>query len=399
MSDCADAPEEERLPCAQCMHPDEKTGGTVYDLTGAATLEHLDCITAMVDEHGVDPDTEFGDGESAMHHAAGLGLANVIQCLADAGGNVNFDGNTGTLPAHRAAQKGMVDALQKLAELGAEMDGVDRHRVGPIHVAAQHAPSMCDVKAGVDGDGKKKAPSGRNLPTGGAVSAADTVRTLVELGAPVDDETETGRTALHIALTTTPVCPDLVATLLELGADVNAVDNDGTSAVHAAARALNLKGLKGLEAAGGKFDTKDAQGQLPLHCWAYGAGAVEAPKTASDGAAKDGDEDAPTKSPEDEDEDEPKTVLQFLVHHANQDVNAADHDGRTATHIAAQAGAAHTVEALSRFVARNGQATVNVNALDNSGATPLDAAKSAGELNDDQEKALRKCGLLFAREL
>jgi ankyrin repeat protein len=199
---------------------------------------------------------------------------------------VERDGQGGWTPLHLAVAAGRPDVVSELVAAGADVTVRTEGGRTPLHVALEHSPDLVELLRGLGapvdaaaaaflGDTDRLAgelDSGARLtdpttdvdllswgayggsvatvrllldrgadPDSGALHAAasagrpEVVAVLLAAGARADRrDPETGRTALHVAVTAGPDGGDaaaVVQALLAAGADVNATTNDGASAL------------------------------------------------------------------------------------------------------------------------------------------------------------------------
>ena len=245
---------------------------------------------------GANVDAPQGDGATALHWAAHLDDADAARLLLDAGASVNAANDLGATPLWLASTSGTAALVQALLDAGADPDVTLRMGETPLMAAAFRQPAGARapdrewrrrqrhregtrtdrLDVGGRAEPRRRRPSARrprgrprgthrrvestreyagntngagniDLAHGGStpllfVARAgdlETARTLVALGANVNDTAASGTSALVIAAHSghTP----LGIYLLEQGADPNAADG-GYTALHAAA----LRGELGL---------------------------------------------------------------------------------------------------------------------------------------------------------
>ena len=161
---------------------------------------------------------------------------------------------------------------------------------------------------------------------------------LIEAGADVDVQDESGRTPLHRSAEYQPLTSTL-GPLIVAGADVNARDLDGLTPLHLAANGNpnNPRAVKGLLSEGASVNARDKDGLTPLH-WAvrwHPNMAALAPLLAHGAAVdgRDGNGRTPLHYAASAERRNAEAVFALLA--AGADIAAEDRDGRTALHFAA----------------------------------------------------------------
>ncbi|HEX5755530.1 MAG TPA: ankyrin repeat domain-containing protein [Arenimonas sp.] len=260
----------------------------------------------------------------------------------------------GDLPA--AASSGDVDAMRRLLRLGLPIDAVDAQGCSALLRAAGggHPDAVASLLAA--GANPTLAARTGATPLSAAISMqhGTIVHQLLQAGADPNQALPGAISPLMLAAALG--LPDIVDRLLAAGADPQSVDEQGMSALHGAAlhafgsrdrqRALSL--INTLLAAKVTPDASSAIGQTPL-LLLLGARA-EAGTTC--------------------DEEVLLAVLERLLG-LGVDIDAQDHRGLSALHLAALHG-------LSRVVQRLLRAGAERNARDTLGRTPHDLAVLRG---------------------
>lgn len=190
--------EELRLP----VDPQDNDGET--PLIHAVRQGYLQTSLYLL-EHGADPKATSNELDaSALHHAAGTGLDDVVRVLLEKGVNVDVPSEAGS-PLIWAAGNDRLDTVKLLLDYGAN----------------PNTTTEDDVTA---------------LLTAAAAGSADIVDLLVKKGANVNVKAGGGTTPLHVAADNGN--ERMVTCLLNAGADPNALDEDD-------AKPLLAAGMKG----------------------------------------------------------------------------------------------------------------------------------------------------------
>ncbi|KAF7891924.1 hypothetical protein EAF00_008226 [Botryotinia globosa] len=285
------------------------------------------------------------DGASLLHHAASRPDADqeAIELLVDAKLKLNQKDNEGRRPIHFAARSGNVSTLKLLKDKGAVINSTDQKRNSILHYAVLNKRYSKEIIEYLVSS-KAVHIDAKNIK--GETPLMHAVR-YGHIGIDVNDQDAEGDTALHLVL---KKCPrsSVICTLLRAKASTSIKNNNGETAlsiraeggktvVHHAAAQNSQETLKLVLERGASIDTKDSDGNTPLH------DAVHHGKTL---------------------------FLGDLCMVDGLEVNATLPSGETSLHIAAEKGYAELVYILLRHKAA-------VNTRDTSGQTPLSlAAKS-----------------------
>ena len=255
--------------------------------------------------HGADLRARSANGWTYLHYAAWSGKAAVIDLLVKLGLNdLEARDNEGSTPLGVALQPAAYPAAAKLVELGAKVMVSNTNRETPLHGAARMGSNEtvrllvehgADVNA-ADNYGwtplHNAAFTNSTLvsylveqgadPTGGTASglkltplyiaagacSLNSVRVLVEHGAPVNVLNDRGQTPLHYAVMNGR--QDIVEYLLKQGAAVDTREELLNRGLLHAAAVRGYGGIAGLLiAAGADPDIKDERGRKPSAYAAY----------------------------------------------------------------------------------------------------------------------------------
>ncbi|KAK3374727.1 ankyrin repeat-containing domain protein [Podospora didyma] len=169
-----------------------------------------------------------------------IDVLSTIAYLLDHGADPNKSAGLGQNPVLLAALSENLDAVQLLASRGADLKAMsessDSGSAGPLQAAvvAGH-PDLCRwlvTEAGCQVDQRDSENYTPLIHAAGYSrgDSAETVRTLVELGADMEAQISDGRRPLHFAAFKGQ--PNCAAELVRLGADVDAEDINGWTALH-----------------------------------------------------------------------------------------------------------------------------------------------------------------------
>ncbi|TGO20619.1 hypothetical protein BPAE_0280g00060 [Botrytis paeoniae] len=360
----------------------DKNGCTPLHL--AVRWKSTDVIRLLIDR-GAEVSFIDKDGTSMLHHAASRPDADQepIKLLVDAKLKLNQKDNEGRRPIHFAARSGNVSTLKLLKTKGAVINSTDEKGNSILHYSVlnkkyskeiieylvsskavhidvrntngetslMHAV-RCGHMLAVEtllGLGTDISMKNKELHTA-LHSAAQhrkgdrLVQLLIDSGIDIDDQDVEGDTALHLVLRKRPRS-SVICTLLRAKANTSIKNNNGETAlgiraeggktvVHHAAAHNSQETLKLVLKRGASINTKDSNGNTPLH------DAARHGKTA---------------------------FLGDLCMVDGLEVNTTLPNGKASLHIAAERGYAEIVNVLLRHKAA-------INARDTSGQTPLSLA-------------------------
>ncbi|KAJ3343346.1 Ankyrin repeat domain-containing protein 55 [Gonapodya sp. JEL0774] len=328
------------------------------------------------------------DGCTPLHLACGAGhLAAVIELVRSTKSPIPGD-NHGRSPIHWAVAKGRIACLAVLLRAGSDQNASDVHGARPLHYAVQRGRLDCIVMLARGGlnngksvnDGKKigadldaRDSLGRTPAMWAATEGKEeVVRMLVEMGADLQLEDESGATALHIA-STIGHCQILLHTLRNFPTLLRHRDHRGRTALHQAAAFGRSDVTELLIREGLNLDAGDLEGRAPLH-WAAAAGSAEVVEILLRAGAEVDIRDKSTTTALHEAAYSGDTETVRVLLHYGADVKSEDVGGRTALHWAALKGNSEVVELLVGM-----GSSVNKTEKGDECFTPLDFAIACGD--------------------
>ena len=215
-------------------------------------------------------------------------------------------------------------------------------------------------------------------------------------GADINTMNKHGQTPLHTAAGGWKDCPELCEVLLKHDAKVDAVDEGGNRPLHLACKWYHSESMKLIVSHGADIDAVNKHGQTPLHTVA--GGTSDCPELCEvllkhdakiDAVDKDGNQALHVAC------DSGLTSTVGALLHCNVDVSAINSDGQTSLYKAA-CGQKDCPELCLLLIGKGAE----VNAVDNSGNTPLQAALQDSKLkmaevllaNGSDCKVVNGCG-------
>jgi len=205
--------------------------------------------------------------QTPLHNAVLYNQVEILAILLEKGADINATGTMYSDTAlHLAAMNGQHDIVQILLEKGATFNVLST--VGtPLLYAAKKGHKQCALlllEAGANPNLQVEESDGQGLPLIGAAAAgkSDTIRLLVEHGARVEDRTAEGYTALMLAAAHGHL--EFCEILLRLGSNSQAKANDGRSVLAVAAQENRRDIVELLLEHGADVDDPDNDGDTPL---------------------------------------------------------------------------------------------------------------------------------------
>jgi ankyrin repeat protein len=176
------------------------------------------------------------NGEPPLHRALSLNRVSIATQLVNAGADVNLPDSGGQLPLHRAVLQGSLVMVQRLIDAGADVRMPDREGRTALHLVpnGQDEILFTLIQHGADPD----AMDVRGLrPLHYHLRDHRLAARLLALGA---NPNAAGRNlspfAVALALNLAAAQPQTVLAMLQKGADIDTPDKDGQRLIHHAAR-------------------------------------------------------------------------------------------------------------------------------------------------------------------
>ncbi len=320
--------------------------GLVSPIVLAAALGHSKIVSVLI-EHGAEINLSIQGGYTPLHYAASQGNADTVKLLILLGANIHAETDFGETPLLLAAAGDEAETVEVLASEGASLDCMNKAGRTVWHFAID-------------------AESSQLLET--LVHIYRSLRRVSggKIIFPV------GKTALHIATLKEDI--DKLQKLLDLGADPSAVDSNGNTFLHIAAKE-DCTAVISVFLGQANVNAQNSVGNTALHLAAH-YGKIEAVnqllKRVQVDLKNDTDETAlhvACKSYMSE-PDVVKLIVDTIIKAHNWSlIDAADIDGNSALHIAAQHGRDDLLDYLK---------PLNPRLINKNGDSPLHIAAKAG---------------------
>jgi len=319
--------------------PEKKPAKSLHH---AALLGHIDQVQLLISS-GFDVNAKDKLDQTPLHWAAITGQREVAELLLTKGTDVNAKHRAGDTALHIAASRGHNGMAQLFISKGADVNAKNVSGGTPLHYVARSSSASTEVielliAKGADVNSKNNdgqtpvvaamAHNRRNIvellvARGADISNihlaaylgdADKVKSFLDEGADVNEESESGYTPLHYAAMENS--KEVAELLIAKGADINTKNNDGDTPLLLAIDQKDIAEL--LIAKGADINTKNRRGQTLLFYAAYFG---------------------------------QQSIAELLIA-KGADVNAKDKDGTTPLQIAKAVGNKEIVELLRKHGAK-----------------------------------------------
>lgn len=330
----------------------------------AAANDKIELMQWLLD-HKADISARDAEGQSALHRAAHWNHVEATRFLLQHGAAVDARDNDGSTPLLEAAANHAAKAMKVLLEGGAKADAHTAHGVTALSLALYSNSEEClrllddqpfDVRA-VD---KSKWTLLHNAARGGNL---DWVRRLLNRGADLEARTSNGLTPLFLVTK-----PETAQVLLDFGAQVDAENDTGSTPLEGTMWRGETKIALLLLERGANLNHLSRDGYTPFGC-ACSQGNTEAMEAMLRRGANTEQRDAygnppllQTSSPD---------AIRLLARHG-ANLEATDANGFTILQVAALYRSPEVVAALL-------EAGANVNAVGAHGETAAYTAASMGK--------------------
>jgi len=179
-----------------------------------------DSVVQRLMRVGADSNAKHQNGNTALIYTAGNGQAIAVHALLEAGADINAPGEHGNTALMSAVQGEHEEVVKLLVEAGADISMKSEYGETALICAAEKGNrAILDVLIGAGSDLNKE------LFMAVEQGRVGWVQSLVEVGADVNTQSESGNTALICAIRKGYV--DIAKHLIEAGANVNAKDRYG----------------------------------------------------------------------------------------------------------------------------------------------------------------------------
>ena len=220
-------------------------------------------VVSILDQNG-SPNV-LHEGYTALHFAAEHGSIELLKALLDYGADVSIV----TEPRHENAlhlatwQSDLEDFLKKLQILHqshVDLDAQNNEGDTVLHLATRRFGSVRAIEALLDAGAstERKDAKGRT-PLWYAIflKQEEKALKLLERGADVNCQDETGRTLLHLAVSSSRISSQLIKHLISANIDVNQPDNNGSLPLSDAVKLGDRNKIRLLRSHGAKYELNE----------------------------------------------------------------------------------------------------------------------------------------------
>lgn len=327
-----------------------------FPLLLCAQKGHVESLQILLN-NGADCQQKNQEGMTALHFAAN---AECVKTLLQAGSDLHALSNDHCNALHVVSGVGFADSIPALIEAGIDVNSTGYNKFTPLFFAANAECVQALLKAGakIDIKGVNKCTPLHLIRTGDAAQA------LIDAGAHVEATTSEGYTPLHIAVDAGH--DSVMNALLKAKANVHAVNKQGYTPLHVT---NSIQAVQSLLAAGADLHARDQQNNTVLHTTAQ-KGYNKAILPLIDAGLHVDTTGYKNRTPL---HGSPcRSALELLK--AGATVDAVDDDGATPLSLAAASNNTELIKILL-------DAKANIEARNNQGNTPLLIAAEQGHLN------------------
>ena len=118
--------------------------------------------TALLLEHGADPNRKNSDGDTPLHAYVTWGQSHQVQLMIKYGANPNVSDRNGYYPLHKACRKGRLSHAEELS--GADPDLIDKDGYTALHYACYRKNRMKLIRWLLEDLGANPTPMTKTLP-------------------------------------------------------------------------------------------------------------------------------------------------------------------------------------------------------------------------------------------
>lgn len=179
-------------------------------------------VARILIEEGANLDTADRLGWTALHHVARNGHDKVLERLLAAGADAEAKDWAGRRALHWAAERGYMQVVQSLLDHGAEIDCGTNDGWTPLHQAAEEKhEDLVELLVNKGASVNRCTDSGRSLLNFvGLYGSVRLTKLALDKGADVNTKDRDAYTPLHMAAIANS--KSLIQTLVEAGADIEA---------------------------------------------------------------------------------------------------------------------------------------------------------------------------------